>query len=143
MMKTSQWMICLLPRLPSNGVTIPTILLLRQLAPLWNRNPRRHLHKRRKHTLKHLKRDEHEVEPDDLADDLAESVAATDALARSLARLNEDQRTAVVLRYYAQLSEQQIASVLGVGPGTVKSRLSRALRLLAEDPTLADLRGLA
>lgn len=80
---------------------------------------------------------------DDLADDLAESVAATDALARSLARLNEDQRTAVVLRYYAQLSEQQMASVLGVRPGTVKSRLSRALRLLAEDPTLADLRGLA
>ena len=35
----------------------------------------------------------------------------------------------------------QMASALEVAPGTVKSRLSRALRVLADDPTLSDLRG--
>ena len=38
-----------------------------------------------------------------------------------------DQRAVVVLRYFAHLTEQQTASVLGIAPGTVKSRLSRAL----------------
>ncbi len=66
---------------------------------------------------------------------------AADALRRSLERLGDDQRTAVVLRYYANLSEQQMAVVLGVAPGTVKSRLSRALKVLAEDPHLSELRG--
>ncbi len=51
---------------------------------------------------------------------------AADALRRSLERLGDDQRTAVVL---------------GVAPGTVKSRLSRALKVLAEDPHLSELRG--
>ena len=55
---------------------------------------------------------------------------------RSLGRLPFDQRTAVVLRYYADLSESQMAVVLGVPPGTVKSRLSRALTSLAADPGL-------
>ncbi|MFT3872252.1 MAG: sigma factor-like helix-turn-helix DNA-binding protein [Nocardioides sp.] len=44
-------------------------------------------------------------------------------------------------RYYAHLTEQQMAAVLGIAPGTVKSRLSRALKLLADDPDLSDLRG--
>lgn len=72
-----------------------------------------------------------------------ETVGVDDAesLSRSLARLSPDQRTAVVLRYYANLDEQQMASVLGIAPGTVKSRLSRALKLLAQDPHLAQLRG--
>jgi DNA-directed RNA polymerase specialized sigma24 family protein len=33
-----------------------------------------------------------------------------------------------------------MSTVLGVAPGTVKSRLSRALRLLADDPHLSVLR---
>ena len=64
-----------------------------------------------------------------------------DAILRSLDLLGADQRTAVVLRYYAHLTEQQMAAVLGVAPGTVKSRLSRALKVLADDPDLAELRG--
>lgn len=66
---------------------------------------------------------------------------AADALARSLGRLTSEQRECVVLRYYAHLTEAQMADTLGVAPGTIKSRLSRALKVLAEDPTLADLRG--
>lgn len=69
------------------------------------------------------------------------AIDTADAVLRSLDRLNRDQRTAVVLRYYAHLSEQQMATVLGVATGTVKSRLSRALKVLAEDPLLAELRG--
>jgi DNA-directed RNA polymerase specialized sigma24 family protein len=36
----------------------------------------------------------------------------------------------VVLRYYEDLSEQQIADALGCSPGTVKSTASDALRAL-------------
>jgi RNA polymerase sigma-70 factor (sigma-E family) len=72
--------------------------------------------------------------------DRTEAVDDTDAVMRALDRLPGDQRTAVVLRYYAHLSEQQMAAVLGVAPGTVKSRLSRAVKALAQDPHLAELR---
>ena len=64
----------------------------------------------------------------------------TDAVMRALDGLPDDQRTAVVLRYYAHLTELQMATVLGVAAGTVKSRLSRAVKALAQDPHLAELR---
>jgi RNA polymerase sigma-70 factor (sigma-E family) len=65
-----------------------------------------------------------------------------DVVSRALSRLSPDRRTVVVLRYYAHLSEQQMATVLAIAPGTVKSRLSRALKDLANDPQLNDLRGI-
>jgi RNA polymerase sigma factor (sigma-70 family) len=46
--------------------------------------------------------------------------------------LPEDQRTVIALRYFAGLSEQEIAETLGVPSGTVKSRTSRALERLRE-----------
>jgi hypothetical protein len=49
--------------------------------------------------------------------------------------------TPCCVRYYAHLTEQQMATVLGVATGTVKSRLSRALTALADDPSLEELRG--
>lgn len=79
--------------------------------------------------------------PDVAGDDELSSYDVVDALARSLARLPLEQRQCVVLRYYAHLTERQMAEVLGVAPGTVKSRLSRALKVLASDPSLHDLRG--
>lgn len=63
------------------------------------------------------------------------------ALMAALARLGEAQRTVVVLRYYAQLSEKEMSHVLEVPAGTIKSRLSRALDSLSEDPSLANIRG--
>jgi RNA polymerase sigma factor (sigma-70 family) len=47
-----------------------------------------------------------------------------------LTGLNERQRIAVILRYVQDLSEAEIASVLGCRPGTVKSTLHRAIRVL-------------
>ena len=61
-----------------------------------------------------------------------------DAIDRALANLAEDQRVAVVLRYYLNQSEAQMADTLQVAPGTVKSRLARALKAMAVDPVLAD-----
>lgn len=61
-----------------------------------------------------------------------------DAVRRALADLDEGQRAVVVLRYFAHLSEAQTAAVLGIQPGTVKSRLSRALARLAVHPQLSD-----
>lgn len=55
---------------------------------------------------------------------------ADPALAAALARLPEDQRSVVVLRYYLDWSLDQIAAGLGIAPGTVTSRLHRALRRL-------------
>jgi RNA polymerase sigma factor (sigma-70 family) len=46
---------------------------------------------------------------------------------RSLA---PQQRAAVVLRYYEDLSEAQTAEILGCSVGTVKSHTSRAIRSL-------------
>jgi DNA-directed RNA polymerase specialized sigma24 family protein len=52
--------------------------------------------------------------------------------ADALATLPPKRRAAVVLRYYAGLREREIADVLGVRPGTVKSMLHRALGQLRE-----------
>jgi RNA polymerase sigma-70 factor, ECF subfamily len=49
-----------------------------------------------------------------------------------LAELPEDLRSAVVLRYYHDMSEQQMAEVLEVPRGTVKSRLHHAVRKLMQ-----------
>jgi RNA polymerase sigma-70 factor (sigma-E family) len=48
----------------------------------------------------------------------------------ALARLGIRQRTALVLRFYADLSEADVAEALGCRPGTVKSLVHRGLREL-------------
>jgi|SRR4051794_32703599 RNA polymerase sigma-70 factor (sigma-E family) len=55
------------------------------------------------------------------------SPARDDYLADALARLQPKRRAAIVLRYYLDLSEAEIADTLGVRPGTVKSLLHRGL----------------
>jgi len=56
----------------------------------------------------------------------------------ALRRLPPRQREAVVLRYFADLPEQETALAMGVSLGTVKSTTSRALaalaRMLQEEP---------
>ena len=50
----------------------------------------------------------------------------------ALAGLSHPQRAAVVLRYYEDFSERDIADALGCRPGTVKSHLHRGLARLRE-----------
>ena len=56
-----------------------------------------------------------------------------DGLADAVARLPFRQRAVVVLRYYADLSEAEIARALDCRPGTVKSLSSRALAALSKE----------
>lgn len=71
--------------------------------------------------------------------DPAEAFALTDSVHQALAALGPDHREVVVLRYFADLSERQTAEALRIAPGTVKSRLSRALAALAQDRHLLDI----
>jgi RNA polymerase sigma-70 factor (sigma-E family) len=80
-----------------------------------------------------------EVLPDPRVGDPTDNVDVVDAVHRALRDLAKGHREVVVLRYYANLTEQQTAAVLGVAPGTVKSRLSRALAHLSSNPHLSDL----
>jgi RNA polymerase sigma-70 factor (sigma-E family) len=73
-----------------------------------------------------LVRDFVEGAPTDLPDDL-EAVLARSMLWPHLARLPRGQRAVVVLRYYEDLTEAQIAQALGISPGTVKSQCSKGL----------------
>ena len=59
----------------------------------------------------------------------------------ALAALPLHLRVVVVLRYYGDLSERDIATAIGRRPGTVKSRLHEARRLLAARPELQELVG--
>jgi RNA polymerase sigma-70 factor (sigma-E family) len=60
-----------------------------------------------------------------------------DAVVAALRHLPDRQREAIVLRYYADLSEADIAAAMGISRGAVKSHTSRgmsALRAALEEP---------
>jgi len=60
------------------------------------------------------------------------------ALLEELSRLPARQRAAIVLRYYADLSDAEIAATLGCRPGTVRSSISRGLATLRVTRTSSD-----
>jgi RNA polymerase sigma-70 factor (sigma-E family) len=64
--------------------------------------------------------------------DEAARVDDRDAIWRALLTLSPKQRTVIVLRYYEELTESEIAAVMGTTTGTVKSHAVRALRRLAD-----------
>lgn len=90
---------------------------------------------RRRRTRREFSVERIEELPGDAAPDLAGSLS----LRRALDGLSDDHRDVIVARYYLDWSEAHIADALGIRPGTVKSRLSRALHqlelALAEPPT--------
>ncbi|MDX3005719.1 SigE family RNA polymerase sigma factor [Kribbella solani] len=69
-------------------------------------------------------------------EDIGARQAQRDATWRLLARLPNKQRAVLVLRYYEDLPDDEIAKVLGVAPGTVRSNAARALATLRD--TLAE-----
>ena len=54
-------------------------------------------------------------------------------LRAALARLSDRQRTVVLLRYFADMPDAQIAETLGVRPATVPSLAHRALAVLRKE----------
>ncbi|MGC8627817.1 MAG: SigE family RNA polymerase sigma factor [Acidimicrobiales bacterium] len=74
-----------------------------------------------------------------------ESVEDKVLVRQALERLPARQRAVLVLRYYEDLSEAEIAARLGCAPGTVKSSAARALRTLRDEfcRSLADGNGAA
>jgi RNA polymerase sigma-70 factor (ECF subfamily) len=68
--------------------------------------------------------------------DLPGRVARSQDVIHALADLPLHLRVVVVLRYYSDLSEREIATAIGRRQGTVKSRLHEARRLLAQHPAL-------
>ncbi len=67
----------------------------------------------------------------------AERSALADALHATLNALPDPLRVVVILRYFADLNEREIAIAIRRRPGTVKSRLHDARRRLAADARLA------
>ncbi len=64
--------------------------------------------------------------------------ATAHSVRAALRLLPTDQRAALVLRFYADQSEAQIAETLQCAPGTVKSRISRGLLALRAGGLLTD-----
>ncbi len=74
--------------------------------------------------------------PDRAVADHAGDSEISDALQRALDRLPSRMRAAVVLRYYEDMTEAEVAQALGISQGTVKSTVSRAVAKLRIDAEL-------
>jgi RNA polymerase sigma-70 factor (ECF subfamily) len=57
-------------------------------------------------------------------------IAVVDAIQAGLQRLPPVEREAVVLHYLEELPVAAVAEICGVPPGTIKSRLHRARRII-------------
>lgn len=91
-----------------------------------------HLRKRRRESaaLTRVGSVEAAIDPTDTAD-------TASVVADAIDRLPERLRVTVICRYFLDLSELEIAQTLRIRPGTVKSRLHEARRVLATDESLA------
>jgi RNA polymerase sigma-70 factor (sigma-E family) len=85
--------------------------------------------KERRHWLV-VARHDHRAAPPPVAPGADEDLWARVDVARALGALPSPQRVVVVLRYLEDMTEADMATLLGVSPGTVKSRLARALDAL-------------
>ena len=74
--------------------------------------------------------------PDQAVADHAVASDLQETLRSAIDRLPQRMRAAVVLRYYEDMTEAEVAEVLGVSLGTVKSTVSRAVAKLRTDADL-------
>jgi RNA polymerase sigma-70 factor (ECF subfamily) len=80
----------------------------------------------------------HDIVPDELA---APAAAESDPLDAVLSGLSAERREVLTLRFVDDLTLAEIAVVLDIPLGTVKSRLHLAIRELRDDPRIKDLLG--
>ncbi|MFF4554429.1 SigE family RNA polymerase sigma factor [Streptomyces sp. NPDC001422] len=76
-------------------------------------------------------------------DEGAVRVEERSSLLAGLAQLPSRQRAVVVLRYWEDLSEAEVAEMLGCSAGTVKSQASKGLAKMRSYPGLADSRAVS
>jgi RNA polymerase sigma-70 factor (sigma-E family) len=74
--------------------------------------------------------------PDQVVADHARESDTAEVVRRALDRLPQRMRAAVMLRYFEDMTEQEIAATLGISLGTVKSTVSRAVARLRIDAEL-------
>ncbi len=74
--------------------------------------------------------------PDSPAADLTGDSDLHDVVQRAVDRLPRQMRAAVMLRYFDDLTEPEVAAALGVSVGTVKSTVARAVAKLRKDAEL-------
>lgn len=73
------------------------------------------------------------TEDGEIPDKLLENKDVIECVRRVVESLPEEQRMCVILRYYDEMSLQEIADTLEVSLGTVKSRLSRASKKMRDE----------
>ena len=76
--------------------------------------------------------------PESVTPDATRESDDRSALIAALQQLGPRQRAVVVLRYWLDLSETEVATALGCSVGTVKSQASRALASLRQSADLVD-----
>jgi RNA polymerase sigma-70 factor (ECF subfamily) len=74
-----------------------------------------------------------ETEPSESIEDLVVRKDLTELVKRAMARLPEEQRTAIVLKEYHGLTFQEIADLVGCPLSTVKTRLYQGLTILRRE----------
>jgi RNA polymerase sigma-70 factor (ECF subfamily) len=102
----------------------------------------RRLYRKRRHMDQHEGLEGESTDPDAAARQIADDGPGTDAslhaqqaghlLQEALERLDDEQRQIIVLRDVQDLSYEEIADILDLPRGTVKSRLHRARASLAQ-----------
>jgi RNA polymerase sigma-70 factor (sigma-E family) len=76
--------------------------------------------------------------PDQVVADHARDSDMAEVVRRALDRLPRRMRAAVMLRYFEDMTEPEIAAALGISLGTVKSTVSRAVARLRVDEELGE-----
>jgi RNA polymerase sigma-70 factor (sigma-E family) len=76
--------------------------------------------------------------PDQVVADPARESDMAEVVRRALDRLPQRMRAAVMLRYFEDMTEPEIAATLGISLGTVKSTVSRAVARLRIDTELGE-----
>lgn len=92
------------------------------------------LRKQKRRPIAVIQRDDTELPPREIVDTspaFDEGLVERDALDSALARISVEFREPVILRDLCGFDYQEIADLLGIPPGTVRSRISRGRAALA------------